>query len=515
MNNYIKHLLLCCFLLAGIYTDAQNSHISFTVSMPAPETHYFHVELSYSGNTKTVLNFTMPAWMPGYYQLMDYAKNVEHFSVKSLEGKVMKWQQSSQNVWIVDCGAVKNFSVSYDVKADRKFVANSYLDSERAYISPAGIFLYTEENMQQPVTVVIKPFAAWKNIATGLEPVHGKKNTYTANNFDILYDCPVLAGNLEELPSFSINKIPHRFVGYKLGDFEKNLFMDELKKVVQAGIDIIGDIPYTHYTFIAIGPGRGGIEHLNNTTVSFEGSSLNTTGGKERMMSFLAHEYFHHYNVKRIRPAELGPFDYTKPNRSNQLWISEGLTVYYEYLMLRRAGLTNDEDLLNELQSNIAAYENGVGHLYQSLVQASYETWSDGPFGRKTDSVNKTISYYEKGPAIGMLLDFTIRNATNNKNSLDDVMRFLYKTYYQQKQRGFTEAEFQQACETIAGISLNEMFEYIYTAKEVDYNKYLGYAGLQIDLLPGDKNIKSCKISRKENTDELQKAIFKSWTEGK
>jgi predicted metalloprotease with PDZ domain len=257
--------------------------------------------------------------------------------------------------------------------------------------------------------------------------------------------------------------------------------MQNLKKIIEKGTDIIGDIPYNRYTFIGIGPGFGGIEHLNNATVSFDGNRLDQKGSMTRILNFLGHEYFHNYNVKRIRPYELGPFDYDKENRTNLLWVSEGLTVYYEYLIVLRAGLMSEQELFDNLGSNIDAYENDPGSPFQSLSQASYNTWSDGPFGMKGKDQDKAISYYDKGPVIGMILDFTIRNATQNKKSLDDVMRQLYRKYYKELQRGFTDAEFQEECESAAGISLAPEFEYVYTTRDIDYTHYLTYAGLKID----------------------------------
>jgi predicted metalloprotease with PDZ domain len=165
------------------------------------------------------------------------------------------------------------------------------------------------------------------------------------------------------------------------------------------------------------------------------------------------------------------------------LWLSEGVTVYYEWIMLRRAGITTQEELLNELGSAIRTFEQKPGRFFQTLEQASYETWSDGPFGRTGDEVNKTISYYEKGPLVGALLDLAIRHETKNKRSLDDLMRTLYKEYYQNKKRGFTQEEFRRECKKIAGKSLPEIFEYISTVKELNYPKYLSYAGLTIDTV--------------------------------
>jgi predicted metalloprotease with PDZ domain len=200
-----------------------------------------------------------------------------------------------------------------------------------------------------------------------------------------------------------------------------------------------------------------------------------------RLYSFLAHEYFHTYNVKRIRPIELGPFDYEKGNKTEMLWVSEGFTVYYEYVIIRRAGLTNAQEMIGQLRGNLLNYEKKPGHLFQSATQASLETWSDGPNGRVADEFNKTISYYDKGPVLGLMLDLKIRHETQNRKGLDDVMRTLYYTYFKKLKRGFTPQEFRRVCEDTAGVPLTELFEYASTVKEVNYHSYFAYAGLDID----------------------------------
>jgi predicted metalloprotease with PDZ domain len=227
-----------------------------------------------------------------------------------------------------------------------------------------------------------------------------------------------------------------------------------------------------------------------------------------RRMNFIGHEYFHHFNVKRIRPFELGPFNYDRENRTTQLWVSEGLTVYYEYIIAKRAGLSNIKTFLANFEENINAVENNPGRLLQSLSQSSYYTWQDGPFGKK----GETISYYNKGPVVGLILDLTIRNATRNEKSLDDVMRYVYWEYYKKLQRGFTDAEFQDACEKVAGISLAGEFEYINTTRELDYNKYLNYAGLKTDRTEDIQSKKvKIEISRLDSPNVLQSEILKSW----
>jgi predicted metalloprotease with PDZ domain len=454
--------------------------------MDNPSSKIFHVQMNGKGIKAESIEFKMPAWTTGYYQMMNYADYVEGFEATDDKGNDLHWEKSSKNGWTIFNKDKSSIIIRYKVKSTRPFVATNYLDEERAYISPAGMFIHPSGKINNPVTIKIKPYTKWSTIATGLDTVKGKSRVYLAQDFDILYDSPFLLGNLESLPSFKVNGIPHYFIGYKLGDFDKQAFMNDLKRVVEAASGIIGEIPYKHYTFIAIGPGGGGIEHLNSTSIAFSGTGLTSDAAKRRMYSFLAHEYFHNYNVKRIRPIELGPFDYDNGSKTTMLWLSEGFTVYYEYVILRRAGLFNDEDVFNAFQSQIKGYESKPGRQFQTPAEASIETWNDGPFGRTGDEVNKTLSPYDKGPVLGWMLDFKIRHETKNKKSLDDLMRLLYQKYYKGLKRGFTETEFRKEAETLAGVSLVEFFEYITTLKEVNYTKYLGYAGLQVDTVTNE-----------------------------
>lgn len=495
-----------CFLLAilpaalAAQPAAAPATLHYTVSMEHPERHLYHIVLKATGLTGQITDLRLPAWMPGYYQLLDYAKNLSGLRAVNENGTDLPWELTARDAWRVSLNGGHTLTVEYDIFANTQFGAQSWLDTTRGYISPASLFLYPDGYLQNPATLDINLYAGWKNIATGLDTVPGKTHRFYAPDFDILFDCPILMGNLETLPSFTVRGIPHYFIGYQLGDFDRPRFIGELKKVVSAAVEMFGDIPYKHYTFLAIGAGRGGFEHLNSTSVPFSGKDLSTDAGRRRVLLFLAHEYFHNYNVKRIRPIALGPFDYQRPNRTNMLWVSEGLSVYYEDKLVQWAGLMSGEDLLHNFHSNITDYENKSGHLYQSLAESSWDTWNDGPLGGKKDS---TISYYDKGPVIGLLFDMAIRHSTGNKKSLEDVMRTLYRTFYQQKHRGFTDAEFRATCETIAGTDLQELFDYVYTVKEPDYTTYLGYGGLTIDS--------SFTITPMPNPDTLQQKIRLSW----
>jgi len=258
----------------------------------------------------------------------------------------------------------------------------------------------------------------------------------------------------------------------------------DLKKMVEAATRLIGDIPYRHYTFLMMGAGNGGIEHLNSASIAFNGNSLTNENGYRGWLSYVAHEYFHNFNVKRIRPIALGPFNYDMENLTNMLWVSEGLSVYYQDIVIARAGLLTRDQYLDKMSNALNKFENAAGHHYQSATESSMNTWGSGS-GVGGDR-NTSISYYDNGAMLGAMLDLTIRRQSNNHKSLDDVMRTLYVTYYQQKKRGFTDAEFRAACESAAGGDLSELFEYVSTTRDADYAKYFAYAGLQVDVTAQD-----------------------------
>ena len=461
----------------------------------------------------------MPVWTPGYYGLFDYAANLRNFAAADDGGRRLTSSKSGPNAWIVQKGSAKTVVLSYDVLATSPFVANAFLDETRGYITPGALFVYVPGQLRRPVTVTIDLHPRWSTVATGLEPVRNRPpHTYRAADFDVLYDSPILMGNLEELPAFSIRGIRHRFIGYALGEFDRRPFMDDLRAVVEAGTQIIGEIPYKEYTFIGIGPGRGGIEHLNSTAVPFSGISSDRAG-RIRTLAFLAHEYFHSYNVKRIRPIALGPFDYDRPNLTDMLWVSEGFTSYYEYLMLVRSGRMAPQELLDALSRTITAVESNPGRLVQSAAASSRETWNQGPFGRGGTGAGRTISYYDKGAVLALLLDLRIRHETKNRKSLDTVMRALYRTYYKRLGRGWTEAEFRRTCEETAGTGLADFFEYATTTREIDYDRYLAYGGLRLERVPAQPAAEGGKVAGPSwrlasiaAPDVRQAAIFANWT---
>jgi predicted metalloprotease with PDZ domain len=477
-KRYIA-IALYAFLLVAVPgpSAAQQSQgaMAYTVSMPEPANHLFHVVLRVEGLRGEIRDFKMPGWHPGYYRLIDYAASVSNFRAYDSANKPLPWEKTTKNTWRVATGNAPTVFLSYDVFGNTRFAAQNYLDEDRAFIAPTGMFLYLAGELERAVSITVELPAKWTRIATGLE--EERPRTFRARNFDELYDSPMLLGNQETL-EFEVQGKRHTVALEDVpATVDRNRIVADLQRIVDTTARLIGDIDYAHYAFLMMGRGAGGIEHANSSANAFNGASLVTPAGYLSWLSFISHEYFHSYNVKRIRPLTLGPFDYDTENVTELLWVSEGLSVYYQDLMLVRAGLMTRDQYLDKMKNSISSFENLPGRRYQSATDSSRTTWGTSGVGNDR---NTTISYYNNGAMLGAMLDLKIRNATANRRSLDDVMRALYNRFHKEKQRGFTSEEFREVCESIAGTSLTEIFEYASTTKDVDYDKYFDYAGLDV-----------------------------------
>ncbi len=476
-------VILICTLWAPMAGMAQGAaddgDMAFSVSMPQAAAHKFHVAFRCQGLHGQTQDFKMPVWTPGFYRVLDFAKNVANFRAEDGEGRALAWEKITKNTWRVATGNARVILVNYDVDAPAFFVARSYVDDTHAFIAPAGLFVYVAGQIRHPVVVGFQMPAGWRHISTGLDPVSGAANTFSAPDFDTLYDSPFLLGN-QEILQFDVAGRTHSMAIENVpAGVNREQMTSDLKRMVEASTRLMGDMPYRHYTFLLMGKGNGGIEHSNSAAISFNGESLTKDFGYARWLSYVAHEYFHNFNVKRIRPLALGPFDYDQENLTDMLWVSEGLSVYYEDLVLVRAGLLTPAGYLERMAGAMTKFENSPGHRYQSAAESSLHTWGTSGVGGDRAT---TISYYDNGAMLGALLDLKIRKESQNRKSLDDVMRALYRDYYQQKGRGFTDAEFRAECEKAIGGPLDEFFDYVASSREMDYAKYFDYAGLRVEI---------------------------------
>lgn len=457
--------------------------IAYALSMPQPHTHFFHVELRLSNLNNPVykkqgyLDVKLPVWTPGSYLIREYAKNVEGFRAQAGSAAI-RTEKINKNTWRLYHNGSNDLTIAYDVYAFELTVRTSFLDDQHGYANGASLFVYLPEYRSAPATLTVRPPADWI-VTTSLESVPDQSNQFLVPNYDLLVDSPLEIGTHKVL-RFEAAGVPHQIamVGTHAQVDETKLLAD-YRRICEAATAVVGEHPCQNYTFIVhhVPNGGGGLEHLNSTSLQTSRQAYATEAGYTGFMGLVAHEYFHLWNVKRIRPKALGPFDYDQENYTHLLWVAEGFTSMYDNYLLRRAGVTTPERYLSDVAGDFNYTESTPGSRVQSLAEASWDAWIKY-YRPNENSGNSTVSYYNKGAAIATLLQLEIMHQTQGKKTLDDVMRYLWAEYYQKQQRGFTDAEIQQALERVAGVSLESFFrDYIWGTAPVDFNRYLAYVG--------------------------------------
>jgi predicted metalloprotease with PDZ domain len=486
MRLFHRAALWLCFLWlsSAIFGQAGRSvntpEISFTVSMPQPHTHLFEVEMRLRPDSKAATtDVALPVWTPGSYLVREYARHVQDFAAKDGAGRALAWSKTNKNTWRVERDGAAEIVVKYRVYAKEMSVRTNELNDRQAFFTPAALLMHPPGQLNAPATVKVNPYNAWR-VATGLPPVTGQPNTFRAENFDVLYDSPFQLGELQEI-KFEARGVPHRIVIEGTGNYQENRLREDTAKIVEAAAQMMGGLPYRDYTFLLrLRPaGGGGLEHLNSCALIARREIFNNAGDYTDFLTLVAHEFFHAWNVKRIRPDALGPFDYSNENYTKLLWVAEGLTSYYEALLLQRAGLMSERKFFDYMSNVIRNVQNKPGRRQQSLEDASFDAWIKY-YRQDENSPNTQISYYDKGALVGMLLDLEIRRRSDAQKSLDDVMRHLYREFAQ-KNRNYTPADMQRICETMAGGSLEEFFRRFTRGRdELDYNAGLNAFGLRL-----------------------------------
>lgn len=452
--------------------------IDYTVSMSRPATHLLEVEMRVKwSQMPEMTELKMPVWTPGSYLVREYARHVQEFGVKDSQGANLKWQKTSKNTWQVETKGVREFVAKYLVYSNELTVRTNELNAEHAFWNNGALLFFVKGQLNIPSTVKVLPFGDWK-VATGLPAVEGAVNTFRAENYDVLYDSPFEVSNFTEI-KFDVLGKPHRYVITGEGNYDPKKLAADTAKIVEEGAKIFGELPYNDYTFILNLRGGGGLEHLNSTALQTNRFAFKPDSRYKGFLGLVAHEHFHAWNVKRLRPDALGPFDYENENYTRLLWMAEGGTEYYSNLLLLRSGLITPREYLSQRASGIQALQARPGRFETSVEEASFDAWIKY-YRPDENAVNNQISYYDKGEIVAMMLDMTIRSASGGTKSLDDVLRYFYTDFYK-KGKNYTPADLQKACEAAAGKSLDDFFsKYVRGRDEIDYNAIVGGLGLQL-----------------------------------
>lgn len=488
--------------LAPLEVDAgadSRTPFEYRVGMADPHRHEFAVSLRFSDLPGPTAELELPKWNPGAYRLTDAHRNIRAVAAHPLDSRgepiadrTLPVRKLDENTWAVDHGG-EPFELAYRAYCGRySGIGGCYLDDAMGFFNPAHTMLYVVGHKAHPIALRLEDLPGGKQaaVATGLPPdPKGARReagrAFWAESYDALVDSPVHAGVFETV-RFDLHGRPVRMILAGDGAYEPDVIREQVKAITEAATAVFGPpdvaIPFRDYTFIyhLLPDNGGGLEHRNSTVIGVDPAAFADEAGTQRFWSVTAHEFFHLWNVKRIRPAVLGPFDYDREVHTTMLWFSEGFTSYYAALILSRAGLLDERKTLASLARRIEAVETRPGRELLSVAQSSWETWA-----KPDDYDNAYFSYYDKGCSIGMLLDLHLRAVSKGQRSTDTVFQQLWARW-RDTGLGLSADELEQAFVDQAGSAgadeVRAMFDaYVYGTAAVDYDRYLAHAGYRLD----------------------------------
>lgn len=488
-------------------TSRTNLEICYQVAMPNPQTHLFEVTLQVKGWAAAVLDLKLPVWTPGSYLVREYAKHLQNFSATG--EKALPWRKVSKNHWQVDTLGQSEITVRYRVFANELSVRTNHLDGTHGYFNGAALFFYLPGFEHQPIQVTIAPpYPNWQ-VATPLPTVPGQTNTFRAVDFDTLVDSPFEIGT-HALYEFEAQGKPHQLAIWGQGNADPERIIQDTQKIIDVEAELFGGLPYNSYLFLLhLSPqGNGGLEHKNACSLNYPRFGFRAKEKYQRFMQLVAHEFFHLWNVKRIRPKALEVFDYDQENYTTSLWFSEGTTSYYDLNLPFRAGIYDAKTLISNFSKEITRLQTTPGRQVQPASESSFDAWIK-LYRPDANSANSQISYYLKGEMVSFLLDLLIRQRHGSQRSLDDVMRQMWQQFGKDE-IGFTPEQLKATLETVADTDLSDFFaRYIDGTEELPFDSFLEPFGLRLQTeTEGDDQPPFLGLTVKtENSRELIKLV--------
>ena len=465
--------------------DRISSHttpkIYYQVAMPQPKTHVFEVTLQVEGWQEPWLDLHMAVWTPGSYLVREYAKQVQDLQAQ-VKGKevVLSSCKKSKNHWRVKTEGNENVTIFYRVFANELSVRTNHLDNTHGYFNGAALLFFVPGLEQQPTQVeIIPPQSDWQ-VTTTLPKVKGNTNTFLAPNFDTLVDSPFEIGK-QQIYDFEVLGKSHQLAIWGKGNIDAHKVIEDTKKIIEVEANLYSGLPYENYLFLLhlSASGFGGLEHKESCSLNYSRFGFRAKDKYDRFMQLVAHEFFHLWNVKRIRPYALEKFDYEQENYTTSLWFCEGVTSYYDLLIPLWAGVYDRKTYLASLSKDITRFLTTPGRKVQPLSESSFDAWIK-LYRRDANSDNSQISYYLKGEMVSLLLDLLIRTRHENRKSLNDVMVLMWEKFGKDEV-GFTPEQLREVITSVADTDLTTFFDsYLDNTDELPFDKYLEPFGLQI-----------------------------------
>ena len=465
--------------------------ITYTLSMSRPTSHLFEVAMTIElpdQLTRQPLQLQMAKWSPGRYAVFDFAKNVQEFRAN---GRVTRVDDQT---WSVDPAGANTVTLSYKVFGNDLSGTFSQLDDRHANYNGASIFMYVVGHKPDPVKLTIRPPKDWKIVNGRMD--RAGQTEWSFPNWDVMIDTPTEIAADWTHDNFEVDGKKYHVVVHSFGPEggKRAALVKDIEKIVRTEVAMWGPPEFSEYTFLihyaADDHSGDGMEHLTSTQI-IEPGVLAEAGVYESTLGTVSHEFFHVWNVKRLRPEELGPWDFTRPLRTRGLWVAEGFTNYYGHLMLRRAGIWNDKKFLDREAQTIARIESAQGNRLMSAEESSMSApfLDDAPHAQLTNLQNTSISYYPKGELIGMVMDLLVRGRTKGRSSLDDVMRRMYEEFYLKSSnssyylrgRGYETEDLERMVSQVSGTDFTDFFKrHVRSVEVLPYEEAFNYAGLRL-----------------------------------
>ena len=474
-------------LVLSLTAFAQTGPVSYTVTLDKqPTSHMVHISLTVNSGEAASVDVAMPSWSPGAYTIHNAWRNVQEFSASDDLGASLKFEKVDKQTWRINRQQGRMITARY------KLYLRDYTD-QMCYLRGPSVFMYVVGRkpypLGGPIKVKLEAPSSWR-AQTGMEQ-GSEPNSFVAEDFDTFIDSSIVLGPDWEQTQFEYQGVPYFIVFLGKGNYDKAKITNDTKVYVSYLVDMMGGAPYKKYVFFLrarAGSGSGGLEHLNSTDITFSAWATHSSWQIYKQFLFVgAHEFFHLWNVKRIRPAILGPFDYSHEQNTRNLYVSEGMTSYWAAIGLKRSGLWSRKDYFENVANQISILQAAPGRKIMSVELSSWNTWN-----RSDNAANNSIDYYNKGELIGMMLDLEIRYRTGNQRTLNEVFNYLQKNHGLPKP-GFEEVRgFRNAVELIVRevapqkSDFGDFFsKYVSGVEEIPWNDFLAHAGLMLEEKKG------------------------------
>ncbi len=458
--------------------DIPSLPVRYRAAMPEPQSHEFHITMQIPAlPERDSLDVVFPAWAPGSYLVRDFSRHVYDLDIRDHGGKPVPHVRIDKLRWRLNTGG-RPVLLRYRVFAHEVSVRTSFLDDSHAFLSGTSLFFFVDGELTRPCVLAVEAPTGWR-ISTALPALRGRRNTFSARDYDELVDSPVEVGTHHVL-AFRVDGTRFEIALHGRTNADLARILADLRAIVRATGAIFGGFPFARYLFIihALST-RGGLEHADSCTLDIVGTSFEDDKGYQSFAELAAHELFHAWNVKRIHDRPLGPFDYTQENYTRLLWFHEGFTEHMQALILLRAGLLSPERYLKDLAEDWTRYAARPGRNVTPLSELSYEAWIK-QYKPADNHANRMVSYYDKGRWAGLALDLILRSATAGRRGLPDLFRRLWSRHAA-RERAIDDAVIRDEAEALAGRSLASYFHrFIDGTVELPVPELLRGAGVKV-----------------------------------